>query len=82
MADSGAPWQPIRAFESSAEYRELLSFLTAEITKGIAESVPVERPYSGSTLMDEHWYRNVRTNELWRLVAPDPPFRGVFKRVE
>ena len=82
MAQDDQYWQPISAFGSSAEYRELLAFLNSEVAKGVAEPVPVERPYSGSTLFDEHWFKNLRTEEIWRIVGPDPPYRGTFKKVE
>ena len=82
MAQEDQQWQQVTAFKSSAEYRELLAFLTAEVEKGVAQSLPVERPYSGSTLFDEHWFRNLQTDETWRIIGPDPPYRGTFKRVE
>src|SRR3954471_7136319 len=43
------------------------------------EEVPVEDPVEVGGL-DEHWYREVRTGEVWRLVTPDAPFRGTWER--
>lgn len=82
MADAGELWRVISEFESMADYEDLLARLTAEVTHGGAKSVPVDRPYSGSTLWDERWFNNRRTGEVWRLVAPDPPFRGLFNRTD
>lgn len=81
MDSSLREWEALSAFESSAEYRRLLASLNEQVKAGTADSIPVERPYSGSTLWDEHWFKNRETNETWRIVAPDPPFRGVFKKV-
>lgn len=46
------------------------------------EEVAVEVPWNihvGG--LNERWYRNTSTGEVWRLVDPDGPFRGVWERV-
>ncbi len=82
MSSDRVQWDAITAFDSYADYEHLLNSLNELVKSGAIDSVPVARPYSGSTLWDEHWYRNRTTEETWRLVAPDPPFRGIFKKVQ
>lgn len=43
--------------------------------------VPVEKPYSGSSLIEQKWFRHVLSGQVWRLVYPDPPLEGVFEPV-
>jgi hypothetical protein len=50
------------------------------VANGTLAEVPVEDRYSGSFMFNEHWFR-APSGAIWRLVAPDPPFRGVFERV-
>jgi hypothetical protein len=74
-------WDAIDGFNSLADYRRFQEWIKGQVTSGIAGSVPVAKPYSGSSLWDEHWYECLDTHEIWRLVGPDPPFRGIFKSV-
>lgn len=43
--------------------------------------VPVKIPYSTVGLL-ERWYQCSRCSIVWRLVEPDPPFPGLWGRVE
>jgi len=52
-----------------------------QVEFGLARRVPLDPQRAWGTAWDEHWYECVSTGEIWRLVAPDPPFRGVFKKV-
>lgn len=80
MTERSQLWRVVREFASLADYNDLLARLEQDVREGGAQSVPVDRPYSGSTLWDERWFKNRDTAEVWRLVAPDPPFRGLFNR--
>lgn len=42
--------------------------------------VPVTDPYSNVGLT-ESWYECQRCKTIWRLVEPDAPFAGLWKRV-
>ena len=77
----GCEWEAVDAFGSLAEYQRFHEWIKGQVTSGIAASVPVSKPYSGSTLWDEHWFRCLGDQQIWRLVGPDPPFRGIFKKV-
>lgn len=43
--------------------------------------VAVEKPCSNVGLA-EQWYKSPETQKIWRLVKPDPPFKGVWEPVE
>ena len=74
-------WEPIDSFNSLAEYRRFQRWMDDQIASGVASTVAVSKPYSGSELWDEHWYECLEDHRVWRLVGPDPPFRGIFKLV-
>ena len=81
VTDKGCGWDAIDEFGSLAEYRRFHEWIKGQVTSGLAASVPVTKPYSGSVLWDEHWFKCLRDDQTWRLVGPDPPFRGIFKVV-
>jgi len=41
------------------------------------ESIPVRSHYSNVGHV-EFWFRDKRSNRVWRLVEPDAPFRGLW----
>ena len=79
---SGCDWEPVERFESLADYEKFLSWINEQVAAGRAAVVPLDPSKAWGTAWDEHWYRCVADWELWRLVGPDPPFRGTFKRLE
>jgi len=81
VTDAGCGWDPIDEFGSVAEYRCFHEWINGQVTSGLAAAVPVTKPYSGSVLWDEHWFKCLGDGQTWRLVGPDPPFRGIFKIV-
>jgi hypothetical protein len=62
------------------EFQRFNAWISEAVRENVLVEVPVESPYSGSSLFDEHWYRAAE-GVVWRVVAPEPPFRGVFERV-
>jgi hypothetical protein len=81
MTEASCGWDPIDEFGSLAEYRRFHEWINDQVTSGLAAAVPVTKPYSGSLLWDEHWFKCLSDDQTWRLVRPDPPFRGIFKIV-
>ena len=78
---SDCGWNSVERFHSYGEYEALKAELAKQVNSGTAKERRVTKPYSGLSTLDEHWYRCGTTGEIWRLVAPDPPFPGIFERV-
>jgi hypothetical protein len=76
------PWEKIDDFQSYSEFDGLVEWINNQVISGLAEEFFVEKPYSGSVLFEEKWFRHISSNEIWRLVWPDAPFTGIFERVE
>ena len=81
MTNAGCEWEARDGFSSLAEYLRFHESMKGQVTSGLAASVPVTKPYSGSSLWDEHWFECLSDHQIWRLVGPAPPFRGIFKIV-
>jgi hypothetical protein len=75
-------WEKINDFRSLNEFDRFVDWITAQANAGAAQEVAVQAPYIGSSTFQEKWFRHVPSGETWRLVWPDPPFRGVFERIE
>ena len=73
-------WKTVEGFSSDQDYADLSSLIREQVRLGMAREERVKNAYSGVD-WDERWYRCFATKKTWRLIAPDPPFRGLFKPV-
>ncbi len=73
-------WEEIHGFATPGEFERFRIWIGTRLDEAAIVEVPVEEPYSGSPMFNEHWYQGA-DGSVWRLVAPEPPFRGVFERV-
>jgi len=73
-------WKVIEGFGSDEEYERFRARIVEQTKSGLAKEERVKRRYSGID-WDERWYRCAATKQTWRLVAPDPPFNGIFEPV-
>lgn len=79
MSEDG--WEMIEGFQGWAEFEKFDAWISGQVAGGAASQVPVERLYSGSSLIEQKWFRHARSGKVWRLVRPDPPFQGVFEPI-
>jgi len=80
------PWEEVDAFVSLAEFRSFERWMLGQVSGGLARQVPVATPYrhlgqQGEILVAEVWYLHLQSRETWRLVWPEPPFDGIFKKI-
>jgi hypothetical protein len=69
--------RPIETFSSWEDFRAFQS----EINKDSEYTeIKVESPYLSVGLV-EQWYRCRNCEAVWRLVEPDPPFKGLWRQV-
>ena len=75
-------WETVDGFASESEYRQLLTQLNEQVQAGAAKQIAIPSGQGWGTAWKENWYLCPESNDIWRLVAPDPPFRGIFKLIE
>lgn len=73
-------FEEIHGFDSLDHYHRFVKMIEAKMLDDELEPVRVEQRYSGSEIFEETWYRT-GSGEVWQLVSPDYPFKGVFLRV-
>lgn len=76
---SECPWEEIRGFTSPSEYSRFRAWIEEQLTAGQAREEPIITPFGG--IIVERWFQHIESGQIWRLVAPDAPFYGVFAPV-
>lgn len=85
LALYGAPtmlvWEEIHGFASPGEYKRFVQYIEGQVASGIARELPPDAQYGKSMIYGGRWFQDAQTGAIWRLVAPDPPFRGLWEQV-
>jgi hypothetical protein len=81
MTTSAEEWDEIHGFVSPGEFARFLSWIEDVLADGLLREVAVEQRYAHATVFEERWFR-ATSGEIWRVVAPDPPFMGVFEKIQ
>ena len=72
-------WEEIHGFSSPAEYQQFVFYIESQVSAGYAEEVPADRDYGYGEIYGGRWFRDIETAEIWRLVPPDFPFKGLWE---
>jgi hypothetical protein len=70
-----------RWFHSWREFDEVNRMLRVAIELGYVEAIPPLR-HPTQIPFEEFWYRDKETDEIYRLVSPEPPARGAWEPVD
>ena len=73
--------QRLRRVGPFAGWDDFEHFLSALEQVNVLERVPIAKKYANVGEV-ETWYRCRACHSVWRLVEPDPPFAGVWERVQ
>jgi hypothetical protein len=74
-------WEEILGFASSSEYNSFKRYIEEQVSRGIARERPVDLRYGKGMICGGRWFQDVETGAVWRLVAPDPPFQGLWEPI-
>ena len=69
-----------RVFSSFEESKHLEQELAELKVSGLIEEIPVTMPEH--PLLEEHWYRDIETGEVYRYCPPEFPSRGVWEKIQ
>jgi hypothetical protein len=75
-------WEEIRGFASPGEYKSFCTYIEGQVASGIARERNPDPAYQSAIVFGGRWFEDVESGQIWRLVPPDFPFRGVWERVE
>ena len=74
-------WEEIHGFASPGEYNRFVRYIEEQVSSGIVRERSVDPLYRKGTIAGGRWFQDVETGAVWRLVAPDFPFRGLWEPV-
>jgi hypothetical protein len=77
-----AVWEEIHGFNSPGEFKRFCTYIEGQVSSGLAIERAPDPNYEKAMIFGGRWFEDVETREIWRLVSPDFPFRGLWEKVE
>jgi len=74
-------WKRISCFNSPGEYKLFCKYIHYNIKDGLAEEIKPDPDYGEGQVYGGRWFKNKSTGEIWRLIEPDFPFKGLWEKV-
>ncbi|MBK7208533.1 MAG: hypothetical protein IPH91_09770 [Elusimicrobia bacterium] len=71
----------IHGFQTTGEFNRFVEFLKTQVNLGILQEIPSDPAYSKGEIVGGRWFREIKSGKVWRLIDPDPPFRGLWEMV-
>lgn len=75
-------WEEIHGFSSPGEYDRFVRYIEQQVTAGLAREVETNPLYGKGMIFGGRWFEDAETKDVWRLVAPDFPFKGLWEPVQ
>lgn len=75
-------FEDIHGFISPGEYKRFLEYIEKQCYANILKEIPVDTAYGRGEICGGRWFEELTTGYIWRLLEPDPPFYGLWERVE
>lgn len=71
--------EAINGFYSIAEFERFQRYIDRLLKDGDLIEIPVQEKFAG---FDEQWYKCAACEQIWRLIHPDFPFKGIWDTVK
>lgn len=75
-------WEEIHGFKSPGEYDRFVEYIEKQVEIGYAKELQPDQNYGKGEIYGGRWFEDVDSGEVWRLIPPDIPFRGLWEPVE
>lgn len=74
-------WDEIHGFSSSGEYERFVKYIEGQVRLGQAEELIADQNYEKGMVYGGRWFKDINSGQIWRLVPPDFPFKGLWEPV-
>lgn len=74
-------WEEIHGFASLGEYKWFCTYIEHQVSSGIASELAPDPNYGKGLVFGGRWFVDNETRQIWRLVPPDFPFKGLWEPV-
>lgn len=75
-------WEEIHGFKSIGEFNRFVEYLEKQVKQGFVTEVQVDENYGHGEVYGGRWFKDKETSEVWRLIPPDIPFKGLWEPVK
>jgi hypothetical protein len=72
-------WEEIHGFASPGEYKRFVQYIEEQVVSGVVKEQRADPLYGKDMICGGRWFQDLETGAVWRLVAPDYPFRGLWE---
>jgi hypothetical protein len=81
MNNNQCAWEEIHGFSSPGEFDRFIIYIENQVKVGLANEIEPDPDYGKGELYGGRWFQEKGSGEVWRLINPDPPFKGVWEKV-
>ena len=74
-------WEEIHGFSSPGEFSRFVRYIEDQLKAGEVEELEADSCYQKGLIYGGRWFRDIKSGQIWRLVEPDFPFRGLWEPV-
>ena len=74
-------WEEIHGFSSLGEFRRFEAYIEKQVSDREAEELEPDPEYGKGEIFGGRWFRDVESGQVWRLLEPDFPFKGLWEPV-
>lgn len=74
-------WEEIHGFVSLGEYNKFVQYIEEQIKAGYVKEIDPNPDYGYGEIYGGRWFEEIANGEVWRLVPPDIPFKGLWEPV-
>jgi len=74
-------WKEIHGFASPEEFERFVRYIEGQVNCGEAEELEVDLSYQKGQIYGGRWFRDIESGQIWRLVEPDFPFKGLWEPI-
>ena len=74
-------WEEIHGFTSPGEFSRFVRYIENRVKDGDAEEIDADPDYEKGKIFGGRWFKDVESGQVWRLVEPDFPFKGLWEQV-
>ena len=81
IKNSDCLWEEIHGFVVPSEYNRFIKYLERQIHNNEVEEIEIDLNYGFGEIYGRRWFKHITTGEIWRLIAPDFPFKGLWEPI-
>jgi len=74
--------EEIHGFASPGEFDRFIRYIEDQANMGLVQEVKPDLSCHKGEIYGGRWFKDINTNETWRLVEPDFPFKGLWEKVD